>query len=414
MILRNPMENLKQILSKDEDALSPVILPFRDIQINFQNKIIAAFWMNQIVDQNSYKQDFDQRYGAGNEDAFTLTHLWLSNPENIVVIGEKADISSQIFFQANDFQLGSIVRSSYKELPKVCQQFNLPLFNIDGHNSYSNLAYEKEMQSFINNKENLKKISSYSAPYILHNLEEQYLGPFPIIIKECNQESFGDGVHKADNKTEYNEIIKQVKNKAETYQLKQYIILQPLLKGKECGLNFIQTPSSGPIVTAVTFNIADQEGRYIRSINLPNSHPIYQETLPVIQDMSDKIRSINPNTFGYMMNDFFITNHGPQTIDPGMRTTGNTATAMARIWAEEQTSKELYSTINFVISKQGACNFASIFNSSKDLFSLESIQKNGFMLAPWGWNNIQGNGNLIILSEENLPELDINQITGRI
>ncbi len=116
---------------------------------------------------------------------------------------------------------------------------------------------------------------------------------------------------------------------------------------------------------------------------------------PVIVDMVKRIRERAPDAFGFLMCDFFQDGEKITIYDPGIRPTGNTATAMVLHFSAMLTGRDLY-VQNFHIDTQTpGYQFGEFCTRMGNLVEPDNIAKEHRGVLPWGWNHVTGFGAVI-------------------
>ncbi|MFN7132289.1 MAG: hypothetical protein ACK4N5_09405, partial [Myxococcales bacterium] len=152
---------------------------------------------------------------------------------------------------------------------------------------------------------------------------------------------------------------------------------------------------------AVTDQLVEDDGKtYRASVN----HPINVETLdhvgPAILDMVDRVRARHPEAFGFLMSDYFQTDDGVVIYDPGIRPTGNTATALAFHLARKLTGRDMKVGMIHLRTGRNGLKFASLAQAAGALVDPENIRREGIGILPWGWNDVVGFGVLIAIAPD--------------
>ena len=146
----------------------------------------------------------------------------------------------------------------------------------------------------------------------------------------------------------------------------------------------------------MTDQLVEDDGKtYRASIN----HPITAENLehigPAILDMVDRVWARFPHAFGILMSDYFETDTGPIIFDPGIRPTGNTATALAFHLARKLTGADAFASLFQVPTGVEGLTFEQFVKVIGPLAEPDNLVREGRVVFPWGWNPLQGFGMLI-------------------
>src|SRR5262249_10799900 len=148
----------------------------------------------------------------------------------------------------------------------------------------------------------------------------------------CNTENAGVGVFIADTAEEFMAHLTEIRGRQRTFGLNRRVVIQPEIEGRNMSFQVLLDPRDRDQVQVVvlTDQIVQADGKtYLASV----THAITAEAIEPIGDafldLADRVWARHPDAFGFLMADFFATPAGPVVYDPGLRPTGNTASAMA-------------------------------------------------------------------------------------
>lgn len=210
------------------------------------------------------------------------------------------------------------------------------------------------------------------------------------------------GVFIARSPEEFQAHVTAIRDKQSRFQLNRRLVIQPEIRGKNCSFQVLLDPKvrDSIQVVALSDQFVEADGKTYRS---STNHPITAENVePVgaaILDMVDRIWAAHPEAFGFLMSDYFQTAAGPIIYDPGIRPTGNTATAMAAHLARSLTGSFFATSLVPFPTKTPNLGFGAFAARSPDLFRPASLLSKRRAVMPWGWNKIQGFGMLIAIAE---------------
>jgi hypothetical protein len=224
-----------------------------------------------------------------------------------------------------------------------------------------------------------------------------------VFLKTCNTESAGMGVYIAATEADFEAQLETIRAKQRRFDLSRRLVIQPEIKGRNCSFQVLLDPRDKGTVSVVALSdqIVEADGKtYRSSIN----HPIEPEAVePIgeaILEMVDRIWDRHSDAFGFLMSDYFATDRGPVIYDPGIRPTGNTATALAAHLARALTGEfHATSLVPFPTGREGL-TFGEFAALAGDLVSPEALASKGRAVMPWGWNPLQGFGMLIAIARD--------------
>ncbi len=406
------MQEVLQAEALNSQGLLPVEAPtFSDIRDNFAGQIMSCVWMNMDVVKRErivvpehwhlVRPSFDEVAGEGASMVMPGSVVWLSHPDNWVHVPKGTDPS----FLAAARGLGilhTFLDIPYSQLDKAQQQFGVPLNLCDDfvHNRAIDRGFSEEAFRDLNCKSKLAEFSEYAAPYKVASLNdftrEMYdsFGGESFFVKKNNTEVVGQGVLKITSWEDFERVKNQLKCELNLYQgLCREFILQPEIQGKSKSLQYYHTPEGPVELISISEQFVNDQGVYLGSLNLANK----VEDLSVNQrmmmiDMAQRVRKKFPKAYGIMMNDFIETRDGEVwTLDPGLRPSGNTGTALARMFVAEQLNRADLASYTLPLPAKGYKeSYENYFQAKDELLDLKSLEKNGFVLMPWGYNPYQG------------------------
>lgn len=392
---------------------------YSEIREKLGNVIVSNIWHDGGVDpkREAFRPDFAKLNGVGATLNMPLAASWMSSgpsaekeKTNIVVFPKKVDRTFTQYMQQQSI-LGDHVFGDFSDLPQVAGDKGMPIYSVDDLPvEWDSIAKNNaKLMRVVNTKKYLSQLSSFAAPYELVNLktttEEDFLrfGGGRIYIKKNNSENTGNGVIICDTVDDYLRIVQELKTEAEREGLDNEIVLQGKVDGINSSFQYFTTPDRPNDLDVITVSkqFVGPDGKtYAGSENPPLSlEDVEPDVAALIIDMHERIRALDPTTFGFVMCDFFRTKDGLLAFDPGLRPTGNTATTLARMHVEEATNTPGYwSGLFFVPSQKPGTSFKEYIEPIDGLMGTDAALRDGNAALPWGYNQYQGNGLFIAVS----------------
>ena len=174
--------------------------------------------------------------------------------------------------------------------------------------------------------------------------------------------------------------------------------MQPELTGQNRNFQVFLDPRNPDTiqVIALTDQLVEADGKtYLGSVNYPINTDTLQKVGPVIVDMVTRIRERASDAFGFLMCDFFEDGDKITIYDPGIRPTGNTATAMVFHFASMLAGHDLYVQNFNIDTRTPGYQYGEFVTRIGNLAEPENIVREGRGVMPWGWNHVTGSGNVI-------------------
>jgi hypothetical protein len=287
------------------------------------------------------------------------------------------------------------------------------LYNIDdlGEDFDAWSVVPTAVSRWVSSKDALPTLTSFGPTEVVKDMYDVTRADFEaaregggrVFLKTCNTESAGLGVYIAATAEEFDAHLAAIRDRQQRFDLSRRLVVQREIIGKNRSFQVLLDPSARDTVqvVALTDQLVEADGKtYRSSIN----HPITAETVePVgaaILDLVDRVWARHPEAFGFLMSDYFATASGPVVYDPGLRPTGNTATAMAAHLGRKLTGRVVTSSLLPLPTGVAGLAFADFARRAGGLCEPESIAERGRALLPWGWNPIQGFGMIIAVAED--------------
>jgi hypothetical protein len=405
-------------------ALRRLVSPtFDTIRRSLAGMFVATIWLDGDADpkRQGFRPSYDGQYGPGSSSMMPFVAAWLStgpgseadgNAGNVVLFLEGMD-PTLIPWAERAGVLGPYEWVSGVPAMKArVQGSGKRVYNIDdlGADFDASSRVSSELSLWLNSKEHLASITAFGPREVLKDMYDVSPADFAaaargggrVFLKTCNTESAGTGVYIARTLEEFEAHLATIRNKQQAFDLRRSLVIQPEIRGRNQSFQVMLDPRRRDEiqVVAVTDQLVEADGKtYRSSIN----HPITRETVePVgaaILDMVDRIWARHPDAFGFLMSDFFMTDEGPVIYDPGIRPTGNTATALAGHLARARTGRFFMTSLIPLPTGVAGLTFERFARTAGRLVELENLEREGRAVVPWGWNAIQGFGMVIGLAE---------------
>lgn len=414
----------------ERDRLDPplpeapeIVLPrFTEVTAGLRRTLVSNFWWDEDVDSSRvFRPAFRRLNGKGSQLVMPLAASWLSTgPDapvsegNIIAFLEGVDPTFLHYMQRLGV-LGSYdILSSLDDLPRLSRYYNRPIYNVDDLPDAWDLHSKNKAATvrMVNTKKYLRELSSFSAPYEIVDLQRTTAEDFVriagaeqiLFLKKNNTENTSNGVLICRSSEEYMETVEQLRIEAERYDLDFEIVLQGKIDGKNRSFQFFMTPEDPghlPLL-AHSFQLTGADGKsYLGNENPPLTPDAITPNLrAMVLDMAERIRSIDPQTFGFVMCDYFETADGPLTFDPGLRATGNTATLLAGLFAEERANDGIRrhnQLFGAALPDAAEMSFETFIRPVDRLMDPATVEKGEPCVLPWGYNQHQGKGLFIAI-----------------
>ncbi len=402
---------------------------FDSIRGSMRGMYVSTIWVDSAVDPSraGFRPSYDDVYGAGSANVMPFVATWLSTGPgsedggNVVLMPEGIDRTLVAYMTRVGLLGPHRFVPSVPALKDFVRKDGRKSYNIDdfGEDFDDCARVGSALSHWLNSKERLDTITRFHPIEHVKDMYDATRADFDavrgsgsrVFLKTCNTESAGAGVYIAKSADEFEAQLGLIRNKQVEFALSRTLVLQPEIRGANKSFQVLLDPSAPEEiqVVALTDQLVEADGKtYRSSIN----HPITAETVapigPAILDMVEHVRARHPEAFGFMMSDYFDTAEGPVLYDPGIRPTGNTATALALHFARKLTGRFLTTSLIPIREGRAGTTFGDFAGRAGRLVEPENIVREGRALMPWGWNHLQGTGMIIAIAEspEALVELE--------
>jgi hypothetical protein len=410
-----------QPLFPEGHPLRRLVLPtFDTLRRSLRGLAVATMWVDGAADPSraGFRPSYDDLHGPGSSDVMAFVAAWLSTGPGSDEGGNlaffPATLDSTLLEHAQRIGLlGPFERvRGISGLKERAVQLGRKLYNVDdlGPDFDPWAAVPSELSCWVNSKERLDTLTRFGPVEVIKDMHEVTLDDYEaargggrVFLKTCNTESAGMGVHIARSPEEFSAHLAAIRENQARHGLSRKLVIQQEITGRNCSFQVLLDPSTPDEVqvVALTDQLVEADGKtYRSSIN----HPIHAATVePVgeaILDLVDHIRARYPGAFGFLMSDYFATAAGPVVYDPGLRPTGNTATALAAHLARKLTGRFFTTSLVPLPTGRPGLTFADFARRAGPLVEPENLIREGRALLPWGWNPIQGFGMIIAVAED--------------
>ncbi len=421
-----------EALFPEGHPLARLVLPtFDRIRATLDDRFVATVWVDATEDPTraGFRPSYDSVHGPGSSTMMPFVAAWLSSgpqprgASNVVLFPDVMD-ATLVDYARDVGILGEHawvkgVRGMMEHVERDPRRRKL--YNIDDLDPAfdSHAVVSAALSRWVNSKEDLASLTRFCPREIVTDMYEATADHYReiagerggrVFLKTCNTENAGRGVYIANDRAEMEAQLTLIRETQRAHGLSRRLVLQPEIVGTNKSFQVLLDPRDGGRVQVIALSdqIVEPDGKtYRSSIN----HPITKDTVaPVgeaILDMVDRIWARFPDAFGFLMSDYFQTASGPVIYDPGIRPTGNTATAMAAHLARSLTGRFFATSLVPLPTNNPGLPWTGFVKKQPGLFSPESLVKEGRAVMPWGWNRIQGFGMLVAIAEteEALPSV---------
>ncbi len=377
---------------------------------------ISCIWNDAKEDPTraGFRRSYDDVYGPGSVNVMPAIATWLSTGPGSGAEGNRVALPSGIDRSMVQYAVDQGLLGDYEfvfsiaDLRKRVRASGRKLYSIDDMGSTFDdyTVISSEVSEWLNSKDDLATISAYAPNEIIKGMYEVTLEDYRhvlgdgrrVYLKTNNTEAAGEGVFICNSEDQFEGHMEDIKAKQAQFNLNKSLVIQPELTGQNRNFQVFLDPKHPDCiqVIALTDQLVEADGKtYKSSINYPITSESMATVGPVIVDMVRRIRERAPDAFGFLMCDFFQDGEKITIYDPGIRPTGNTATAMVLHFSAMLTGRDLY-VQNFHIDTQTpGYQFGEFCTRMGNLVEPDNIAKEHRGVLPWGWNHVTGFGAVI-------------------
>lgn len=376
--------------------------------------LVSAIWMDSsyFPERKGFRASYDEQYGEGSVNVMPFIAAWLSSGPgapgegNTVIM--PGGIDRTLIAYAEQIGLLGAHRfvKSLADFAEVIRATGKKLYAIDsmGPDFEEHVVVRDPLHRLLNSKESLREVSAYAPEEVIKDMHAVTLtdyeqvraaGAGRVYLKTCNTEAAGAGVFVCNTPAEFSERLEKIRAKQIEHHLNRTLIIQPEIVGRNRSFQVFLNPDEPDNIQVITLTdqlVEDDGITYRGSVNFAATRENLVQVGPVIVDMVGRIRSRFPDAFGILMCDFFETPDGKLVAyDPGIRPTGNTATAMAALLARSLSGRSDLHVSNFHIrTNRKGFRFQEFAEKLGGSLGPDSIAAGGRGLLPWGYNDKLG------------------------
>lgn len=389
---------------------------FNTIRRGLAGPWISCIWNDAKEDPNraGFRPSYDEVYGPGSVNVMPAIACWLSTGSVGGVGGNRIALPSAIDRSVVQYAIDYGLLGDYEyvygiaDLKKRVSESGRRVYSIDdlGSEFDDHAMIGSEASEWLNSKDDLATISAYAPTEIVKDMYEVTVDDYRYVLgegrrvylKTNNTEAAGAGVFICNSEREFEGHMDDIKATQSHFDLNRSLVVQPELTGQNRNFQVFLDPTRPDCiqVIALTDQFVEDDGKtYKSSVNYPITAESLATVGPVIVDMVTRIRERTPDAFGFLMCDFFQDGERITIYDPGIRPTGNTATAMVLHFSRMLAGCDLYVQNFNVDTRTPGYQFGEFCTRMGRLVEPESIARDHRAVLPWGWNHVTGNGALI-------------------
>ena len=415
-------------LFPDGHPLRRLVRPtFDTIRRAFDGLFVSTIWNDAVEDPKraGFRPSYDSLLGPGSSTMMPFVAAWMSTgPTREGAPAPPARPNVVLFLEGMDRSLvtwatraGLLGRHEFvTSVPAMKARVaaaGMPLYSIDdvGEDFDAHVRVRSDLSRWLNSKEHLETVTAFAPREVRKDMYDVSRADYEaaaasggrVFLKTCNTESAGMGVFIAASAAEFDAHLAALRDKQRRYDLNRTLVIQPEIEGRNQSFQVLLDPRTKDEiqVVAVTDQLVEADGKtYRSSINHPITPGVVEPVGAAILDMVDHVFARHPDAFGFLMSDFFRTDAGPVIYDPGIRPTGNTATALAAHLARKLTGRFFATSLVPLPTNRPGMTFGDFARRAGRLVELDNLARDGRALVPWGWNAVQGFGMLIALAED--------------
>ncbi len=398
---------LERLVESRWSALCAALAPY-DINLRF----------NQTADasdpRSAFRQDYGALLGPGMDLLMPTAGAYMCWPgRNRVVLPTGTDRSLVAYLQRAGFLGDVIFHDTVDQLVPAQRAAGRRTYSIDDLGPDGDDVAVNPLKDMVlgNSKETVCQLSAYAAPEVRRDMFEVGDADFEaahepgrrVFVKACNTENAGEGVFPVETVEEFRRVLADARTNVERYGLNRMVVIQPEIVGDNKSFQVFIDPArtADVAVVALTDQLVGPDGKkYAGSIN----HDITRERLegvgPAILDLVDRLRTLCPGAFGFVMCDYFERPDGGVVVyDPGLRPSSNTGAAMVKRWVEEATGRfaGVANSTWFDFDEPGM-PYSKVVDRLGEWADPDHILTHRLGVLPRGHNPIQGKSRFLIVT----------------
>ncbi len=389
---------------------------FNTIRRSLAGPWISCIWNDAKEDPTraGFRSSYDDIYGPGSANVMPAIASWLSTGPGSGAEGNRVAFPAAIDRSIVQYAVDRGLLGDYEyvysiaDLRKRVRASGRKAYSIDdlGRRFDDHTVISSEVSEWLNSKDDLAAISAYAPNEIIKNMYEVTVEDYRhvlgsgrrVYLKTNNTEAAGEGVFICNSEDEFEDHMEDIKAKQAQFKLNESLVIQPELTGQNRNFQVFLDPKHPDCiqVVALTDQLVEDDGKtYKSSINYPITPESMTTVGPVIVDMVTRIRERAPDAFGFLMCDFFQDGDKITIYDPGIRPTGNTATAMVLHFTAMLTGHDLYVQNFHIDTRKPGYQFGEFCTRMGSLVEPDNIATEHRGVLPWGWNHVTGFGALV-------------------
>ena len=425
MVAHNALTSadLPEPLFPEGHPLRRLVRPtFDSLRRSLAGMFVATIWVDADEDPTraGFRPSYDSLRGPGSAHMMPFVAAWLSTGPgseesggNVVFFTEGMDQTLVAYAKRVGLLGAHQLVPGVRAMKDRVRSAGGRLYNVDdlGRDFDAHAVVGTELSLWLNSKERLETITSFAPFEIVKDMYDVGLEDFEaaqrgggrVFLKTCNTENAGSGVFIAGSAAEFAAQLAVIRDKQVRFGLSRRLVVQSELRGTNKSFQVFLDPARPDDVQVVALSdqLVEADGKtYRSSVNHDITRDSVEPVGAAILDMVDRIRARHPEAFGFLMSDYFQTAEGPVIYDPGLRPTGNTATAMAGHLARKVTGRFFATSLIPLATGCPGLTFEGFARLVGDLVLPENLLREGRALMPWGWNVVQGFGMVIALAED--------------
>jgi hypothetical protein len=394
---------------------------FDTIRRTLRGRYVATIWMDAAMDpaRAGFRPSYEALHGPGAGHLMAFVGAWLSTGPgsddggNVVLFPEDVDRTLLDYGRRVGLLGACELVAGVTAMRERVARSGKRLYNIDdlGPEFDPWSVVSAELSRWVNAKDDLRSVTSFGPAEVVKDMyevtrddyEAARRGGGRVFLKTCNTENSGLGVFIARSAGEFDAHLDAIRERQVRFGLSRQLVVQQELSGRNRSFQVLLDPGAREEIQVVALSdqIVEADGKTYRS---SLNHAITAEAVePVggaILDMVDHVWARHPEAFGFMMSDYFATPAGPVLYDPGLRPTGNTATALAAHLARKITGRHFTTSLLPLATGRAGLTFGDFARRAGALVDPENLATNRRALMPWGWNPVQGFGMIIAIAED--------------
>ncbi len=441
-------ERLIQRESQSGEPEVEVVIPrYGDIRERLRGLIVSNYWYDDAIHPSRaiFRPSHDKTFGEGSTLPMPLAASWMScgpsadkSESNIIAFPAKVDRTFLDYMRRIGVLGEYALMDKFEDFPHLASRYQRPIYNVDDlPDEWDHCSVNKASTvRTINTKKHLNAISSYGAPYEVVDLRSAHADDFEriagadgvVYVKKNNTETTSSGVLICRSPEEFQNIVRRLLEEAHTYELDMEIVVQPRIQGENRSFQYFTSPKEPDRIHVLTVSkqFVEADGKtYAGNENPPMNLEVIDGNVRLLMtDMHRRIHTIDPQTFGFVMCDFFQREDNTcLTFDPGLRVSGNTPTILARMFVEEQTGEHGQYTSEFFGMSEGkfftdgsksGTSFADYTRPIDALMGPKAAMKDGSCVLPWGYNQYKGEGLFIAVAKSRADLVEVIQDTRKV